>query len=207
MTDFPVDSDFADGVDKPPGKLRDLINATRERILTLTGVYTGKANRLVKVRAAADGIDVIDGTEPIAGVDAPFEGLKLRDGFLEIRALSVGTAGLAGKVVDTTLGTEGWVVTRGVAALLTLGGNLNANGLTMTGMRTAGLSLYYLRIAQDGTGGRQINSGTSVGALFPTATHEFPLAVVLPTAASAWVDLQGKRVNSGKIRWTEIDRS
>ncbi len=208
MTALPTSADFPDGTPADKSKIRDLLDGLIER--GLQGMDTslaGKGGRFVVIKSNASGLYVYDGTAALSFLDGTIDGFGLRDGFMKIRALSVGTGGSAGKVIDTVDTTQGWDVKEGSAALLTLGGNINSGGLALSNLRTAGLSLLFLRIAQDGTGGRLLGGGSTVSTIFDAASHEFPVAVTMPAGASAWVDLQGKKVDSGKVRWREIDRS
>lgn len=208
MTAYPDENAaFPDGTPADKALARQLGAAARERTASMDTAFTGKKGRLYKVKEDETGPATADGTEPFRFAGAPVDEFGLRDGFMTVRALSVGTGGSAGKVIDTVDTTEGWDVKEGSAALLTLGGNVNSGGLVLSNLRTSGLSLLFLRIAQDGTGGRLLGGGSTVSTIFDSGSHEFPVPVTMPAGASAWVDLQGKKVDSGKVRWREIDRS
>lgn len=209
MTALPTSADFPDGTPADKAKIRALLDGLIERGLQgMDTSLTGKGGRFIVVKADGSAIYVYDGTQVLSFLNGSIDGFGLRDGFMKIRPLSVGTAGgTANKVIDTADATEGWDVLEGSAALLTLNANVNASGFALSNLRTAGLSLLWLRIAQDGTGGRLLGGGSTVSSIFDAASHEFPVAVSMPAGASAWVELQGKKVDSGKVRWREIDRS
>lgn len=196
MTTFPdIDTAFQDGVQPDKADMRDLGNATAERIQRLPADYSGEtAGAPVIVNDDQDGIEVADATSIV-----DFAGAETRG--QQVRAMRFTTSAVAASAGTGTLNMN-----NGCVFVVTLSANLNSNGLTLSN-DPEDYSEIIVKLLQNGTGGYTIAGGTNVSAGFDSGDFTFPTEITWPTGANKYVVVAGIRFsNSEKYRMLLVDR-
>lgn len=196
MTTFPdIDTAFQDGVQPDKADMRDLGNATAERIQRLPADYSGEtAGAPVIVNDDQDGIEVADATSIV-----DFAGAETRG--QQVRAMRFTVSS-----VTASAGTATLNMNNGCVFDVTVSANVNSNGISLSN-GPDDYSEIAVRLKQNGTGGYTIAGGTNVSAAFNTASFTFPTEVTWPTGANKFVVVAGYRFSSSdKYRMVLVDR-
>lgn len=196
MTAFPtINTAFADGVNVTKSDMRDLGNATVERIGELPASYASYTEQaVVCVNSGADGLTVATSADVVSFNGAETKNQQVRG----IRATTVAVALTAG--AGTLDFDDGQVFDVDVDQ------NIGSEGLAIANA-PADYSEIVVRLLNDGTGGYNIAGGTAVADAFPAANFTFPTAITFPTGANTFVVLAGYRFSSSeKYRMLLVDR-
>lgn len=196
MTAFPViNTAFADGVSVTKSDMRDLGNATEERIGTLPADYSSYTEQAVLcVNSDSDGPTVATSADVVSFNGAETKNQQVRG----IRATRVAVALTAG---EATLDFDD-----GQVFDVDVDDDISSEGLTIANA-PADYSEIIVRLLNDGTGGHNIAGGTAVADAFPAASFTFPTAITFPTGADTFVVLAGYRFSASEpYRMVLIDR-
>ena len=186
MTTIPdINTAFPDGAAPAKSDLRDALNGLKERAGTLPAdytTYTGKQPPLV-VKSDNTG-PTVAGSGDVVNWNGAKTANQLARGFrYELVSVNI-TSGAVELDMDD-----------GCVFLVTLDENVNADGITLAN-DPDNYSEITVKLLQDGTGGRTINSGSAVADAFPDADFYFPSAVTMPSGAGKYVVLAGFRFSS-----------
>lgn len=188
MTAFPdIATAFGDGAVVTKSDMRDLANATEERIGGLPADYSSYA-----------------GLQPPAIVNVDGDGLKVAGSgdlinFNGAETFNQLARGFRHKTVTATVdaGIIALNLNNGAAIVITLDDDLNEDGITLSNQKDNYCEIV-IKIQQDGTGGRLINSGSAVADAFPDSDFYFPSPVTMPSGANKYVVLAGFRFSNSE---------